>query len=104
MPPCESDAGGAQQRRREIHPHKTGQVDDEPVKKRAHAIAQGKRHGKTRHGAAPSFYRRTFHGEGKDLRAALDTVLANKPVPSDQKPSIGCNIKWKSGNAPDYFS
>jgi peroxiredoxin len=40
---------------------------------------------------------------GKDLRAALDTVLANKPVPTDQKPSIGCNIKWKPGNAPDYF-
>jgi peroxiredoxin len=40
---------------------------------------------------------------GKDLRAALDTVLANKPVPTDQKPSIGCNIKWKSGNEPDYF-
>lgn len=32
---------------------------------------------------------------GKDLRAAIDAVLAGKPVPSDQKPSIGCNIKWK---------
>ncbi len=31
---------------------------------------------------------------GKDLRAALDAVLAGKPVPADQKPSIGCNIKW----------
>ena len=40
---------------------------------------------------------------GKDLRAALDAVLAAKPVPADQKPSIGCNIKWKPGNAPDYF-
>jgi peroxiredoxin len=40
---------------------------------------------------------------GKDLRAALDAVLANKPVAADQKPSIGCNIKWKSGNEPDYF-
>ncbi len=40
---------------------------------------------------------------GKDLRAALDAVLAGKPVPPDQKPSIGCNIKWKSGNEPDYF-
>jgi hypothetical protein len=37
------------------------------------------------------------------LRAALDAVLSDKPVPKDQKPSIGCNIKWKSGNAPDYF-
>ncbi|HTY88238.1 MAG TPA: thioredoxin family protein [Candidatus Acidoferrum sp.] len=40
---------------------------------------------------------------GKDLRAALDAVLAGQPVPPDQKPSIGCNIKWKSGNEPDYF-
>jgi hypothetical protein len=40
---------------------------------------------------------------GKDLRAALDAVLAGKPVPANQKPSIGCNIKWKSGNEPDYF-
>jgi peroxiredoxin len=40
---------------------------------------------------------------GKDLRAALDAVLAGKPVPAAQKPSIGCNIKWKSGNEPEYF-
>lgn len=40
---------------------------------------------------------------GKDLRAAIDAVLAGQPVPSNQKPSIGCNIKWKPGNEPDYF-
>lgn len=40
---------------------------------------------------------------GKDLRAALDSVLANKPVSPNQKASLGCNIKWKSGNEPDYF-
>lgn len=40
---------------------------------------------------------------GKDLRAALDAVLAGRPVPQEQVPSMGCNIKWKSGNAPDYF-
>jgi peroxiredoxin len=40
---------------------------------------------------------------GKDLRAALDAVLAGAPVPDPQKPSIGCNIKWKAGNEPDYF-
>jgi peroxiredoxin len=40
---------------------------------------------------------------GQDLRAALDAVLASQPVPSGQKPGIGCNIKWKPGNAPDYF-
>ena len=32
---------------------------------------------------------------GKDLRAAIDLALAGKPVPADQRPSIGCNIKWK---------
>ncbi len=40
---------------------------------------------------------------GKDLRAALDAVLAGKVVSADQKPSIGCNIKWKPGNEPAYF-
>jgi peroxiredoxin len=40
---------------------------------------------------------------GKDLRAALDAVLAGKPISPNQKPSIGCNIKWKPGNEPDYF-
>lgn len=33
---------------------------------------------------------------GEDLRAAIDTVLAGKPVSPDQRPSIGCNIKWKA--------
>ncbi len=40
---------------------------------------------------------------GKDVRAALDAVLAGKPVSAAQKPSIGCNIKWKPGNEPEYF-
>jgi peroxiredoxin len=40
---------------------------------------------------------------GTDLREALDAVLAGAPPPSQQKPSIGCNIKWKPGNEPDYF-
>ncbi len=40
---------------------------------------------------------------GKDLREATDKVLAGEPVPEDQKPSIGCNIKWIKGNEPDYF-
>ena len=34
---------------------------------------------------------------GKDLRAAIDAVLAGQPVSQDQRPSAGCNIKWKSG-------
>jgi peroxiredoxin len=40
---------------------------------------------------------------GKDLRSAIDAVLAGESVPSDQKPSIGCNIKWAPGNEPSYF-
>lgn len=40
---------------------------------------------------------------GKDLRAALDAVLAGSNVPDEQRPSLGCNIKWKPGNEPDYF-
>lgn len=40
---------------------------------------------------------------GRDLRAALDAVLAGSPVSPDQKPSMGCNIKWKQGHAPTYF-
>ena len=40
---------------------------------------------------------------GEDLIAALDAVLDGKPVQKDQKASMGCNIKWKEGNAPDYF-
>lgn len=39
---------------------------------------------------------------GHDLRAAIDAVLAGKPVDDKQKPSIGCSIKWKPGNAPSY--
>ena len=40
---------------------------------------------------------------GEDLRAALDAVLSDREVPAEQTPSIGCNIKWKPGNAPAYF-
>ena len=40
---------------------------------------------------------------GKDLRNALDAVLAGKPPSTFQAPSMGCNIKWKRGNEPDYF-
>lgn len=40
--------------------------------------------------------------DGHSLRAAIDAVLAGQPVPPDQRPSIGCNIKWKAGNAPSY--
>jgi peroxiredoxin len=40
---------------------------------------------------------------GRDLRAAVDAVLAGEAVAEDQRSSIGCNIKWKPGNEPDYF-
>lgn len=39
---------------------------------------------------------------GEDLRQALDAVLSDKSVSEDQKPSLGCNIKWKPGGEPDY--
>ncbi len=39
---------------------------------------------------------------GADLRAAIDAVIAGKPVAKEQKPSLGCNIKWRAGNEPDY--
>ncbi len=39
---------------------------------------------------------------GGDLRAAADALLTGRPVPSAQQPSIGCNIKWKAGEEPDY--
>jgi peroxiredoxin len=41
---------------------------------------------------------------GADLRAALDAVLAGRPVPQNQQPSVGCNIKWQPGNEPDYYN
>lgn len=39
---------------------------------------------------------------GEDLRAAANALLDGRDVPAEQKPSLGCNIKWKDGNAPDY--
>ena len=41
---------------------------------------------------------------GADLRRAVDAVLAGAPVVADQFPSLGCNIKWKPGNEPDYYA
>ncbi|WP_425614316.1 thioredoxin family protein [Anatilimnocola sp. NA78] len=41
--------------------------------------------------------------DGRDLRAAMDALLAGKPAPEKQIPSLGCNIKWKEGNEPAYF-
>ena len=41
---------------------------------------------------------------GADLRAAIEAVLENKAQASEQRPSLGCNIKWKPGNEPDYFA
>ncbi len=40
---------------------------------------------------------------GAELRAAIEAVRAGEPVPQDQNPSMGCNIKWKPGNEPDYY-
>jgi peroxiredoxin len=40
---------------------------------------------------------------GADLRAALEAALAGRPAPEPQTPSLGCNIKWRAGNEPEYF-
>jgi thiol-disulfide isomerase/thioredoxin len=40
---------------------------------------------------------------GADLRTCLDAIVAGKSVPAAQQPSLGCNIKWKPGNEPQYF-
>lgn len=58
------------------------------------------------------FYRGQFdssrprNGEvvtGNDMREAADRLLAGKPAPENQLASLGCNIKWKAGNEPEYF-
>lgn len=41
---------------------------------------------------------------GRDLRAALEALLSGKAVSLEQVPSVGCNIKWKKGNEPEYFA
>lgn len=40
---------------------------------------------------------------GSDLRSAVDALLSGGDIPADQIPSVGCNIKWRAGNEPDYF-
>jgi peroxiredoxin len=41
--------------------------------------------------------------DGSDMKAAVDALLSNTAIPGEQIPSVGCNIKWRSGNEPDYF-
>ena len=41
---------------------------------------------------------------GKDLRSALDSLLIGQAVSNEQRPSVGCNIKWKEGSEPEYFN
>ena len=41
---------------------------------------------------------------GADMRAAADALLAGRAVGTEQTPSVGCNIKWRSGNEPEYFA
>ena len=41
---------------------------------------------------------------GEDLRAAIDAVLAGSAPAAEQRASLGCNIKWKDGNEPEYFN
>jgi peroxiredoxin len=39
---------------------------------------------------------------GADLRAACDALLSGKPLPGEQQPSVGCSIKWRAGQAPEW--
>ncbi len=49
-------------------------------------------------------YNSTLHPPtGDALRAAADAVLSGQPVTIRQRPSMGCNVKWKSGNEPEYY-
>ena len=41
---------------------------------------------------------------GADLGAAVEALLAGNPIPPEQRPSIGCGIKWRPGNEPDYYA
>jgi len=41
--------------------------------------------------------------DGSDMRAAVDSLLAGNAITGAQIPSVGCNIKWRDGNEPDYF-
>jgi thiol-disulfide isomerase/thioredoxin len=40
---------------------------------------------------------------GHDLVAAAELMIGGATIPTDQKPSLGCNIKWKAGNEPGYY-
>ena len=40
---------------------------------------------------------------GTDLRAAIDAMLAGRPIAGEQRPSVGCNIKWRPGHEPAYY-
>lgn len=56
------------------------------------------------HRTAPSGPNKGAEPTGADMRAALDLIIDGKEVPAEsQKPSLGCNIKWRSGMEPDYF-
>lgn len=39
----------------------------------------------------------------EDIRRAIDAVLEGRPVPADQRPAVGCSIKWRPGNEPEYL-
>jgi len=41
---------------------------------------------------------------GSELKEAVENLLSNTPAPKMQRPSLGCNLKWKQGNEPDYFT
>jgi len=46
----------------------------------------------------------TISPSPRDLRGAIDALLAGRAASTEQKASIGCNIKWRKGNEPEYFA
>ena len=79
-------AGRRQGVRRRLH---AGPV---PVRRRARLVYRGQFDASRPGGTTPV--------TGDDLGSAIDAVLDGRPVPADQRPSVGCSIKWKPGNAP----
>ncbi len=41
--------------------------------------------------------------DGRDMKAAIDALSSGNEIAGEQVPSVGCNIKWRAGNEPDYF-
>ena len=100
----------ADQGHRKFKPAKTpilhpGMMQDDAVRDvlRADLAAFGQQLARLAEGEVPDAVHRTRVALRR-LRAALEALLAGKPILPEQTPSLGCNIKWRPGNEPEYFS